>query len=107
VALFGFAVPLLTLAGSAVAYVVKLYQDAAERRRNQFFELMQFIDSERPIATKVAAIYELRRFPEHKEFIIRFCETQKDFVTGGSAPTLILEMEQTRKFMQTLDRGAG
>ena len=67
-------IPLVTIAGSAVVYVVKLYQDSAERRRNQFFELMQFIDSDRPIATKVAAAYELRRFPEHKDFIMRFCQ---------------------------------
>ena len=29
-------VPLVTIGGSAVAYVVKLYQDAAERRRKHF-----------------------------------------------------------------------
>lgn len=90
---------LLALAGSSVAYVVKLYQDAAERRRNHFFELMGFIDSDRPIATKVAAIYELRQFPEHKDFIVRFCTTQRSNVTGPGSQPLIDEMDATRNAM--------
>jgi hypothetical protein len=73
VTLVGFAAPLIALAGSAVGYVVKLYQDAANKRRSRFFELMEYIDDKnRPIATKVAAVYELREFPKHKEFVIRF-----------------------------------
>jgi len=100
--LIGFAAPLMAVAGSAVAYVVKLYQEAGERRRNQFFELMQFIDSDRPIATKVAAVYELRRFPEHRDFIIRFCESQRSNVVGGGAAPLIAEMENTAQFMRSL-----
>lgn len=101
-AALGLAVPLITLAGSAFAYTVKQFQDRAERRRNRFFEIMQFVDSSLPIATKVAAIYELRRFPEHADFIIRFCAAQRDNVTGpGSAP-LIAEMDATRFFMQGL-----
>jgi hypothetical protein len=99
----GFAAPLLALAGSAVAYVVKQYADARDRRRNQFFELMQFVDSEKPIATKVAAIYELRRYPEHKDFVIRFCRAQRNNVTGLGAPPLIDEMDQTRAFMEALN----
>jgi hypothetical protein len=102
ITLVGFAAPLVTLAGSAVAYVVKLYQEAREKKRNQFFELMKFIDSTNPIATKVAAVYELRRFPEHREFIIRFCENQRTNVTGAGAQILVAEMDHTREFMKML-----
>ena len=61
---------------------------------------MQFIYSTHPIATKVAAIYELRRFPEHKDFIIRFCETQRSNVSGLAAQALIGEFDATRDFFK-------
>jgi hypothetical protein len=102
VTLLGFAAPLLAIAGSAVAFVVKQFQDARERRRSQFFELMQYIDSDAPIATKVAAVYELRRFPEHKDFVIRFCEGQREIVSGGGAQLLVDEMDHTRDAMRAL-----
>ena len=94
-----FAVPLMTLAGSAFAYVVSLFQGAAERRNKYFFDLMEYIDSNRPIATKVAAIYELRRFKKHKEFIIRFCDTQGPLVSGTGAGPLQDEMKRTRDYL--------
>ena len=102
VTLVGFAAPLLALAGSAVGYVVKLYQDASEKRREHFFELMRIIDSASPIAAKMAAVYELRQFPKHKDFVIRFCETQKTNIVGPSAQILIAEMDLTREFMAKL-----
>ena len=102
ITLLGFAAPLLALAGSAVAYVVGLFLEARHRRRNQFFELMQFVDSEKPIATKVAAVYELRRFPEHKDFVIRFCTLQRGNIVGAGPQSLIAEMDHTREFMERL-----
>ncbi len=100
--LFVVAAPLITLAGSAVAYVVKLFLDSGERRRKQFFELMQFIDSQAPIATKAAAVYELRQFPQHREFIIRFCESQRSNIVGGGAHILQQEFDATKAYMQAL-----
>jgi hypothetical protein len=99
VTLLGFAAPLIALAGSAVGYVVKLYQDAAARRRDQFFELMAFIDSrDRPIATKIAAVYRLRDFPKDKDFIVRFCESQRENIQGDAARFLRDEMDATAQF---------
>jgi len=103
VTLTGFAAPLLALAGSAVAYVIKLYLDFADRRRNQFFELMQFIDNkDGTIATKVAAVYELRRFPQNRDFIIRFCLTQRENVVGAASHSLIDELDCTLEAMRNL-----
>ena len=82
------------------AYVVKIYQDAATRRRNEFFELMGFIDSSLPIATKIASVYRLREFPEHKDFIIRFCESQRNNIEGGGSHFLIAEMDATAAFFR-------
>jgi hypothetical protein len=101
VTLLGFAAPLMTLAGSAVAYVVKLYLEARERRRGYFFELMGRIDASAPIAGKVAAVYELRRFPEHRDFIVRFCTLQQSNVTGEGAGSLIAEMQATAEFFRS------
>jgi hypothetical protein len=104
VTLIGFAAPLLTLAGSAVGYVVKQYLDAADKRRNRFFELMKYIDTDGDIATKVAAVYELRRYPEHREFVIRFCDTQKRNIGGSGAAVQSLkdEMQFTRDAMAAI-----
>jgi hypothetical protein len=102
VTLLGVAAPLVTLAGSAVAFIVKLYLDSRESRRNQFFELMDKIDAESSVAKKVAALYALRQFPEHRDFIIRFCKTQRSNISGpGTASaTLVAEMEATQAFFE-------
>jgi len=98
VTLIGIIVPLLTIAGSAAAFVWKSYRDARENRRKQFFELMALIDTTGTIASKVAAVYQLRFYPEHKGFIIRFCDTQRHNISGHAAPLLAEEMDRTRDF---------
>lgn len=102
VTLIGFAAPLLALAGSAVAYVIKLYRDAAETRHKRFFELMTYIDGQGPIAANVAAIYALREFKEHREFIERFCATQRNNTSGAAAQILIAELDYTAEAMRNL-----
>jgi lysyl-tRNA synthetase class II len=89
------AVPLIGLAGSAIAFVVKLFQDAKERRHKRFFDLMTQIDGAGPIATKLAAIYALRDFVEHGEFVERFCKTLGDHVQGGSSQAIVDELNKT------------
>jgi hypothetical protein len=89
----GFAVPLLGLAGSAIAYVINLFSERRERRRQRFFELMQFLDDKGTIASKSAALYALRDFPEHREFIVRFCEAQSNNMTGDEIAISILKYE--------------
>lgn len=103
IALIGIIVPLTTLSGTA-AYVVRLFQDAGNKRRGQFFELMQYIDSPTPIASKMAAVYQLRQFPEHRDFVIRFCESQRGNIAGAptSVGPLQAEMDGTRDFMRTV-----
>lgn len=95
--------PVITLCGTAFAYVLKLYLDREEKRQNDFFKLMQFIDSkELPIATKMTAVYQLRRFREHKDFVIRFAESQRNNITGPSAEILSQEIKLTEEFMKRL-----
>ena len=91
-------VPLMTLAASAFVYVVNLWIARQDKQRDRFFDLMKLIDGQGSIATKVAAVYELRRFPNHKDFIIRFCDTQSQNVGGAGATTLVAEMGMTKDY---------
>lgn len=62
---------------------------------------MTFIDSKGgTIATKVAAVYRLREFSQDREFIIRFCETQRDNIQGEAAKLLRDEMDATAAFLR-------
>ncbi|MDB5476695.1 MAG: hypothetical protein JWP49_2206 [Phenylobacterium sp.] len=99
VTLLGVVGPLATLAGSALAYVIKSYRDRADSRRRQFFELMQFIDGSGPLATKMAAIYQLREYKEHRAFIVRFCVQARTAIAGSTAQVLIAELDETRRVM--------
>lgn len=91
---------MLGIAGSAVAFVLKSYRDGRQERRKQFFELMRLLDEPHgPIASKVTAIYQLRFYPEHKEFIIRFCENAQGNLKGSGTEILSAEIEQTLKFL--------
>lgn len=96
------AVPLFGLAGSAVGYVRSIFLDRKVRRRAEFFELMSYIDDPTlPIATKLAAVYQLREFEGHREFVIRFCETQKNQILGNNSQSLRDEMDLTVKAMRS------
>lgn len=99
VAIIGVVLSMMTIAGSAVAYVIRVYSDARRRRRNQFFELMQKLDERGTIASKLAATYQLREFPEHREFIIRFCTSQQENTTGDGSQLLIGEFKRTVAFL--------
>jgi hypothetical protein len=97
----GVAIPLRGLVGDALAYVVKLYQDARVKRHERFFELMKYIDSrDLPLATKLAATYQLREFPEHKDFIIRFFEATGTRVSGEAADILNGELKRPADFLR-------
>jgi hypothetical protein len=52
----------------------------------------------------MAAIYQLRDFPEHRDFVIRFCNVQSKNIDGHdtSAQILIDEMDATRKFLERI-----
>src|SRR3546814_5398029 len=66
---------------------------------------MTYIDGSGPIAAKLAAVYALRDFKEHREFIRRFCTTQQSQVVGGNAESLIKERsEEHTSELQSLMR---
>ncbi len=89
------AVPLLGLAGSAIAFVIRMYLEAAERRRLRFFRMIEYINGQGGIIEKLAAMYQLREFTEHREFLIRLLEMQRGNITGDQKENLVAEMDRT------------
>jgi hypothetical protein len=88
------AVPLLGLAGSAIAFVVRMYFEAAEKRRELFFRLIADFESrDTQLFTRVAAAYRLREFKEHKEFLLRFLEPQLRTLGGEPAALKLMTDE--------------
>ena len=95
------AVPLLGIAGSAIAYVVKLWLDARNRRHERFYEIMKKIDDkDAPLAGKMAAVYQLRQYKEHSAFVVRFCDEASKNIEGKTATMLANEFIRTRDYMQ-------
>lgn len=96
--LVGMMVAVMTIAGSALAFVIKYYSEAKLRKRDQFFQLMELVDGFGPIAQKLTAICQLRFYPEHKDFIVRFCAEQQNNIAGDGSLFLSTEMQRTVDF---------
>ena len=93
-------IPLLSIGGSAIAYVVKLYIDRADRRKAELFEMMTKIDEGAALATKLAAIYQLRSFRSDRDFVIRFCESVESHSRGDASAPLQSELRNTAEFLR-------
>ena len=93
--------PLWALAGSAVFYVWNAIKELKNNERQKFFDLMRIIDSrELPIASKTAAAYHLRFYPNHAKFISRFCSMASTIVEGESGFMLVSELELTKAHVE-------
>jgi hypothetical protein len=92
VAWAGIVVPLAALAWAAVFYTLSHRRDTQHRRFDRFFSVTDKIGQEGgSIMSKVAALYELRRFPEYSEVIVRM--TENPDIRGAGRPKEILENE--------------
>lgn len=94
-------IPMVTIAGSAVAYLVRLNLDAKIRRRDDFYAIMEMLDSNSPLASKLAAIYRLREFPEDRAFVVRFCNSLRGNISGPATEALIRELDATVGYFDT------
>ncbi|MGO9236450.1 MAG: hypothetical protein ACLPSF_15785 [Methylocella sp.] len=98
-AILSVSVPLAALAWSAVAYVRLRGREIQRERYQRFFEVMGQIGKESgPITSKIAAVYELRKFPEYADVIIRLLEQVP--IEGSLAPLLRAEMDLTTDFLR-------
>jgi hypothetical protein len=100
----GIILPLCVLAWSAFQYVRLQKRELQRLRFDEFFAVMDKIGSgDGSIASKVAGIYELRRFPEYKDVILRFCSTAEVVGHGSAQEMLTREMKLTADFMNGKD----
>jgi len=70
----GIVLPFAALAWSAVFYVKTKRREILHQEYERFFEVMDHLGTAGgSIASKMAAAYELRKFPEYRDVIVRLC----------------------------------
>ena len=99
----GIVLPLFTIAGSAFAYVFNYIGERKRRRADEFAKLIQIFDTEGQTASKISAIYHLRQFPEHSDFIMSLCARFSSFVKEGDRDMLHEHFQQTLNYFLELD----
>ena len=95
----GVVVPLAALAWAAVFYTLTRRREVHFQEFERVFKVMDHLGQEGgSIASKMAAAYELRKYPEYREVIIRLCRQTE--VAGSSAKMLKDEMLLTADFLE-------
>jgi hypothetical protein len=94
----GVVIPLAALAWSALAYTAVRRREVKHQEYQRFFEITEHLGREGgSIAAKMAAAYELRKYPEYTEVILNICE--KASVSGVAAKMLKEELDATAKYL--------
>ncbi len=70
----GIVVPLLAMAFSAVTYSLAKRREVQHQQYQRFFQIMDHLGGNASAASKMAAAYELRKYPDYAEVIINICE---------------------------------
>ena len=95
----GIVVPLMALAYSAVTYSLAKRQEVHHQQYQRFFQIMDHLGQQGgSIASKMAAAYELRKYPEYTDVIINICE--KTEVAGPAAAMLKQELVATADYLK-------
>ena len=92
----GIVIP-LSIAAISAAFYVKLENDKRKKDQyNRFYKLMDQIGmNEGSIASKMAAISELKKYPEYKDVILRLCVSAQ--IGGPEAHLLENEFDLTAR----------
>ncbi|MXO73813.1 hypothetical protein GRI40_01060 [Altererythrobacter aerius] len=92
VAWAGIVIPLAVLAWTAWKFTADRSEQRKHRRCEHFFSVTDKIaQSEGSLLSRVAALYELRRFPEYSEVIVRMTEAPE--IVGGGRAKAVLQQE--------------
>ncbi|MBL0924700.1 MAG: hypothetical protein IBJ12_09595 [Sphingomonadaceae bacterium] len=95
----GIVIPLAALAWSAVFYTQTKRREVEHQEYQRFFTITDHLGQQGgSIASKMAAAFELRKYPEYADVIIRICENTN--VEGGSAKMLKDELLATAEFLK-------
>jgi hypothetical protein len=101
VAWAGIVIPLASLAWAAGFYVLTRRREVHFQEFERLFKVMDHLgQGGGSIASKMAAAYELRKYPEYKDVIIRLCENAN--YEGPAAEMLKTEMLLTAEVMRNL-----
>ena len=99
IAYLGLALPLGVLAWSAAVYALAVRRQNSHARYERFFEVVEHLGQDGgSIAAKMAAAFELRKYPEYREVILRLCD--KVGIEGPSAEMLREELQLTAEFLR-------
>lgn len=92
----GLVLPLATLAWAALYFVLTWRNEIKHKRYEKFFELMNLVGArDASIAGKMAAVYEMQKYPEYREVIIRLCRDAK--IDGEAKELLEREFDLTAR----------
>lgn len=92
----GLVIPLFAIAWAAVNYVRLEREKERSARYHRFFDLMEQLGRDGySIGAKMAALFELRKYPEYSDVIIRMCDSIPVSGEEASAKALKNEMKLT------------
>lgn len=95
----GIVLPLTALAWSAVFYTIARRREVSHQEYQRFFEITDHLGREGgSIASKMAAAYELRSYPQYRDVIINICE--KADIRGSAAQMLRDELQATADILR-------
>jgi hypothetical protein len=95
----GIVIPLAALAWSAVFYTLARRREVQHQEYQRFFTITDHLGHQGgSIASKMAAAYELRKYPDYTDVIINICE--KTEVTGPAAAMLKQELVATADYLK-------
>jgi hypothetical protein len=98
--ILGSVLALLALAWAAVNYVLLKKMEINHSEFQRVFEIMDHLGAKgNSIASKMAAAYELRKYPQYAAVIVRLAE--KVEYDGAASDMLKSELDLTAEFFKT------
>ena len=95
----GVVIPLMALAWSAVFYTLARRREVQHQEYQRFFQITDHLgQSGGSVASKMAAAFELRKYPEYTDVIVNIC--QKTRIDGPAAEMLKQELIATAEFLK-------
>ncbi len=95
----GIVIPLFAMAWAAIFFVLTRRREVHFQEFERLFKVIDHLgEAGGSIASKMAATYELRKYPDYKDVIIRMCEQTE--TTGSMGKMLKDEMLKTADFLR-------
>lgn len=93
-------IPLATLAWQAFRYNQIRREENQFQKYQRLFKIAAQLEQGGSIVSQVIAAYELRKFPEYRDVIIRICEDLKVEGKGDAVKVLRAELKRTAAIMK-------